>query len=163
MIGADAGICHPQDHREDLGGVGTTAHSVVHQGRFSTWFKRRPRIRIVHRQARVAVFPTCLVEYQEPAIGQDLVKVYERNGIECSITTGVGCCGAPWLHCGRCGALHEGGDQERRGAGQAVRRGNDIVVPQPTCSYILKKDYADYVPGVDADLVAATRTTPPNT
>ena len=45
------------------------------------------------RQARVAVFPTCLVEYQEPEIGQDLVKVYERNGIECSLADGAGCCG----------------------------------------------------------------------
>ena len=52
------------------------------------------------RQGQVAVFPTCLVEYQNPAIGQDLVKVYERNGIECSLPEGVGCCGAPWLHSG---------------------------------------------------------------
>ena len=36
----------------------------------------------------------------------------------------------------------------------AVRRGNDIVVPQPTCGYILKKDYPDYVGGADAELVS---------
>ena len=39
-----------------------------------------------------------------------------------------------------------------------VRRGNDIVVPQPTCSFILKHDYADYVGDAgrpDAELVAA--------
>jgi len=35
-------------------------------------------------------------------------------------------------------------------------RGGDpaIVVPQPTCGYILKKDYPDYVGGADAELVA---------
>ena len=38
---------------------------------------------------------------------------------------------------------------------EAVRAGNDIVVPQPTCSYVLKKDYLDYVGGPDAELVAA--------
>jgi len=48
----------------------------------------------------LAVFPTCLVEYQQPQIGHDLVKVYERNGVECSIAEGAGCCGAPWLHSG---------------------------------------------------------------
>jgi Fe-S oxidoreductase len=37
----------------------------------------------------------------------------------------------------------------------AVRRGTDIVVPQPTCSYVLKKDYVVYVGGPDAELVAA--------
>ncbi|MFQ5558504.1 MAG: heterodisulfide reductase-related iron-sulfur binding cluster, partial [Acidimicrobiales bacterium] len=29
-----------------------------------------------------------------------------------------------------------------------------IVVPQPTCAYVLKRDYADYVGGADAELVA---------
>jgi Fe-S oxidoreductase len=62
--------------------------------RFSTWFKRRPRVRIGKRQGRVALFPTCLVEYQQPQIGHDLVKVYERNGIEVALTD-IGCCGAP--------------------------------------------------------------------
>ena len=36
----------------------------------------------------------------------------------------------------------------------AVRAGNDIVVPQPTCGYVLKKDYVDYIGGPDAELVA---------
>ena len=35
-----------------------------------------------------------------------------------------------------------------------MRKGNDIVVPQPTCGYVLKKDYLDYVGGADAELVA---------
>ena len=69
--------------------------------RFTTWFAKRPKVRIAKRQGRVAVFPTCLVEYQQPQIGHDLVKVYERNGIECSLAAGAGCCGAPWLHSGR--------------------------------------------------------------
>jgi Fe-S oxidoreductase len=38
---------------------------------------------------------------------------------------------------------------------RAIREGKDIVVPQPTCGYILKKDYVDYVGGPDAELVAA--------
>ena len=28
-----------------------------------------------------------------------------------------------------------------------IRAGTDVVVPQPTCSYVLKKDYLDYVGG----------------
>ena len=48
----------------------------------------------------MSVFPTCFIEYMEPAIGQDLVKVYERNGVSCSLPEGTRCCGAPWLHQG---------------------------------------------------------------
>jgi hypothetical protein len=52
-------------------------------------------------------------------IGKDLVKVYERNGIECD-NTDAGCCGAPWLHAGNVEGVHEGRREERR---DARRRG----------------------------------------
>jgi hypothetical protein len=36
-----------------------------------------------------------------------------------------------------------------------VDRGADVVVPQPTCSYVLKKEYPHLVPGEATDRVAA--------
>lgn len=121
--------------------------------RFSTWFSRRPRVRIEKRQSEVTVFPTCLVEYQEPAIGHALVKVYEHNGIECSLSE-AGCCGAPFLHSGDMEQFTKVAVKNVRMLAQEIRNGTDIVVPQPTCSYVLKKDYLDYVGGPDAQLVA---------
>ncbi len=155
LIGADPGSLTRKIIEKTSGVSAQRLIPSFTKVRFSAWFKRRPRIRIVKRQARVAVYPTCLVEYQEPAIGQDLVKVYERNGIECSITADVGCCGAPWLHSGDVEHFTKVATKNVKALARTVRRGSDIVVPQPTCSYILKKDYADYVPGADADLVAA--------
>ena len=121
--------------------------------RFSTWFSHRPKVRIEKHQSKVTVFPTCLVEYQEPAIGHALVKVYEHNGIECSLS-GAGCCGAPYLHSGDMEQFTKVAVRNVRTLAQEIRNGTDIVVPQPTCSYILKKDYLDYVGGPDAQLVA---------
>ena len=122
--------------------------------RFTTWFKRRPRVRIAKRQGRVALFPTCTVEYQQPSIGHDLVKVYERNGIECSLVDGANCCGAPSLHSGDVEQFTKVAAKNVKALAVEVRRGKDIVVPQPTCGYVLKKDYVDYVGGSDAALVA---------
>jgi Fe-S oxidoreductase len=122
--------------------------------RFTTWFNQRPRLRLGKRQGRVAVFPTCLVEYQEPGIGQDLVKVYERNGIECTLADSTDCCGAPFLHSGDLDAFTKVATKNVKALAATVRKGNDIVVPQPTCGYVLKKDYVDYVGGEDAQLVA---------
>jgi len=125
--------------------------------RFSTWFKKRPKISLTKRQGKVTVFPTCLVEYQETGIGKDLVKVYERNGIECS-NTAAGCCGAPWLHSGNVKQFTEIAEKNVRTLAAEVRSGTDVVVPQPTCGYVIKKDYLDYVadPALrsDAELVA---------
>ncbi|MEI2705789.1 MAG: heterodisulfide reductase-related iron-sulfur binding cluster [Ilumatobacteraceae bacterium] len=122
--------------------------------RFSTWFAKRPRVRLERRQGQVAVFPTCLVEYQRPAVGQDLVKVYERNGIECSVVTDAGCCGAPWLHSGDVKHFTKVAADNVAALAAEVRAGRDIVVPQPTCGYVLKQDYLAYVGGDDARLVA---------
>ena len=122
--------------------------------RFTTWFKKRPKVRLTKHQAQVAVFPTCLVEYQDPNIGKDLVKVYEHNGVECSIAGDAGCCGAPFLHSGDIDSFTKVAVRNVKMLADEVRAGNDIVVPQPTCSYVLKKDYVDYVGGPDATLVS---------
>ena len=122
--------------------------------RFSSWFKQRPKVRAGKKQGSVTVFPTCLVEYQEPAVGKALVKVYEHNGIECSLTD-AGCCGAPYLHSGDMSKFTKVAVDNVATLAAEVRKGNDIVVPQPTCSYVLKKDYLDYVGGPDAKLVSA--------
>ncbi|MEK7292745.1 MAG: heterodisulfide reductase-related iron-sulfur binding cluster, partial [Actinomycetota bacterium] len=122
--------------------------------RFTTWFNRRPKVRFQKQQGKVTVFPTCLVEYQAPEIGHDLVKVYEHNGIECSLAEGASCCGAPFLHSGDVAQFTKLAAKNVHHLVDQVRRGNDIVVPQPTCSYVLKKDYLDYVGGPDAQLVA---------
>jgi glycerol-3-phosphate dehydrogenase subunit C len=125
--------------------------------RFTTWFRRRAASGSVRtsrpEQGRVAVFPTCLVEYHRPEIGQDLVKVYERNGVACSLADGAGCCGAPFLHAGDFDGFLA---RARRNVGplaDAVRSGRDIVVPQPTCGYVLKRDYPEYLGTPDARLV----------
>src|SRR5436190_7016624 len=123
--------------------------------RFSTWFKNRARLRFERRQGTVALFATCMVEYQDPSIGKDLVRVYEHNGIECSLPDGQVCCGAPWLHAGDVESFRRQAIKNVDVLAAAVRGGHEIVVPQPTCSYVLKQDYKAYVGGPDAELVAA--------
>jgi glycerol-3-phosphate dehydrogenase subunit C len=122
--------------------------------RFSTWFKRRPTVPLANRRGSVAVFPTCLVEYQRPAIGQDLVKVYERNGIECTLVDDVRCCGAPWLHHGDVGRFTEVAAANLTAMAAAVHAGHEVVVPQATCAYVLRRDSVHYVPGPNASAVA---------
>ncbi|WP_334142810.1 heterodisulfide reductase-related iron-sulfur binding cluster [Rhabdothermincola sp.] len=141
--------------------VGIAAQRVLPpyaRQRFSTWFARRgaPEPATVGRdQGRVALFATCLVEYQSPQIGKDLVRVYERNGISCDLPAGQVCCGAPWLHSGDVDRFVAQGRKNVEVLADAVRQGHHIVVPQPTCGYVLKHDYVDYIGGPDAELVAA--------
>lgn len=133
--------------------------------RFSTWWTTRsgdapPGAEARPRQGSAIVFPTCIVEYQAPEVGRDLVRVYERNGVACEVPDGQVCCGAPWLHGGDVANFRRQGQRNVKVLADAIRaaeaRGEEpaVVVAQPTCGYVLKSDYRDYIGGEDAELVA---------
>jgi Fe-S oxidoreductase len=125
--------------------------------RFSTWFRQRARDSADGRDS-VVVYATCMVEYHDTQVGKDLVRVYERNRIECSMSS-AGCCGAPSLHSGDAKRFARIADANARTLAQEIReRGGDVVVAEPTCSYVLRHDYVDYCSPErrdDAELVAA--------
>ncbi|MSQ23488.1 MAG: ferredoxin [Chloroflexi bacterium] len=122
--------------------------------RFSSWFERRGGSATSAANGRVAIFQTCMVEYQEPGIGQDAVKVCERNQIQCEVPHGTVCCGMPWLDAGDMEAFQRHGQKNVSMLSAHVRQGKDVVVLQPTCGYVLKEEYPAYVGGEEAQLVA---------
>ena len=122
--------------------------------RFSTWFARRPIVELAGHQERVTVFPSCVVEYKAVGVGKDLVRVFERNGVECALTD-AGCCGAPWLHAGNVEAFSKVAARNLAALAEEVRSGTDIVVPQPSCAAVIRDHYPRYVDGPDGELVAA--------
>jgi Fe-S oxidoreductase len=122
--------------------------------RFTTWFRKRTKPRLDEPQAKVSIFPTCLVEYQATSVGKATVAVYERNGIDCNVADGVKCCGAPFLHEGDFDNFRKYAKKNVKVLAEEVRAGRDIVVPQPTCGYVLKNDYLDHLgDGDDTRLV----------
>ncbi len=124
--------------------------------RFTTWFKRRKDRATTSKGAgAVSIFPTCFVEYMEPAVGRAIVGVYEHNGVACSLPRGTRCCGAPWLHSGRVDEFVKAARRNVAALATEVRAGRDVVVAQPTCAYVIKRDYPMYAAGPDADLVAS--------
>jgi Fe-S oxidoreductase len=126
--------------------------------RFSKWFRRhereRPGAAPPAPRGAVALFPTCLVEYQDPGIGEALVGVYERNGIACELPQGEVCCGMPWLDAGDVARFEEHARRNVDVLAGRVRVGKDVVVPQPTCAYVLKNEYPDFLGSEAARLVA---------
>ena len=126
--------------------------------RFSKWFRdaaRRGRARRRPRATASRSFPTCLVEYQEPAIGEAMVGVCERNGIACSCPKVRCAAGCP----GSTPATSTSSSEHARANVAALARRrcapvHDVVVPQPTCAYVLKKEYPDFLGTDDARLVA---------
>jgi Fe-S oxidoreductase len=103
---------------------------------------------------RVALFATCTVEYNDPAIGRAAVGVLEKNGIDVRLPK-QRCCGMPYLDGGavdECRALMR---DNVKTLAAAVREGCEIVSPGPTCSYMLKQEYPWLDGSDDAKLVAS--------
>ena len=124
--------------------------------RFTTWFKKRGRSAAGPKGGGAAsVFPTCFVEYMEPDVGRAVVQVYEHNGVECSLPPRTKCCGAPWLHSGHVDEFVKAARHNVAALAAEVRAGRDVIVAQPTCAYVVKRDYPLYAKGADADLVAS--------
>lgn len=103
----------------------------------------------------VTLFATCLVNYQHPEVGRAAVRVLEHNGVYPSLATGEVCCGMPAL---------DGGDMARaRALARAnvaallpgVRAGRKVVVAEPTCGFMLKKEYPVILGTDEAREVAA--------
>jgi glycerol-3-phosphate dehydrogenase subunit C len=131
---------------------------TFHRVRFSKWFRERRRraaAPAAPERGPVALFPTCLVEYQEPAIGKAAVAVLEHNGYACELPEGQVCCGMPWLDAGDAERFREAAQRNVDALLPAVEAGRSIVVPQPTCAYTLKDEYPAFLGTEAARKVAA--------
>jgi Fe-S oxidoreductase len=121
--------------------------------RFSTWFARR-RPASFAPQAKVALFTTCTVEYNDPAVGKAAVAVLERNRVDVALPP-QRCCGMPYLDGGAVKEAQGLIRENVKALAAAVREGREIVVPGPTCSYMLKQEYPWLDGSDDARLVAS--------
>jgi Fe-S oxidoreductase len=124
-----------------------------HHKTFARWFKGRgPR---VEDGRKLAFFFSCSVNYNEPQVGRDAVSVLEKNGCTVSCPEQV-CCGMPFLDGGDIDGATRNAERNIETLLPFVEAGAPVVVPQPTCSYVLKKEYPMLVPGAAAERLAAS-------
>lgn len=124
-----------------------------HHKTFERWFRERGGGRVKEGR-KLALFYSCSVNYNEPQVGRDAVLVLEKNGCALTCPKQV-CCGMPYLDGGDIARATENARKNIAALVPLVEAGADVVVPQPTCSYVLKKEYPMLVPGEAAEKLAA--------
>jgi len=126
-----------------------------HRETFSRWFKKRSRRQapVDSQDGEVAIFHTCTVEYNAPQVGRAAVDVLEHNNVGASCPE-QRCCGMPFLDGGDIESTIENAAFNVKRLADEIRAGRDIVVPGPTCSYMIKKEYPELLGTEDARLVA---------
>jgi glycerol-3-phosphate dehydrogenase subunit C len=89
---------------------------------------------------KVVMFATCYGNRNEPVIGQDLVAVFEHNGIPVTLAQKEQCCGMPKLELGDLDAVEQAKDANIPVLAKLVDDGWDIVAPVPSCALMFKQE-----------------------
>lgn len=102
---------------------------------------------------KVAIFATCYVNYNEPGIGHDLLKVLEHNRIPYEVVDKEACCGMPKLELGDLDAVARHKDANIPVLARYARDGWAIVSAIPSCTLMFKQELPLMFPD-EADVLA---------
>jgi Fe-S oxidoreductase len=102
---------------------------------------------------KVAIFATCYVNYNEPGIGHDLLKVLAHNEIPAVIVDKEACCGMPKLELGDLEAVARLKEVNVPRLAKLAREGYAILTAVPSCTLMFKQELPLMFPE-DADVQA---------
>lgn len=92
-------------------------------------------------RGKVALFGTCFSGYNEPQLGEDIVAIFEHNGIPVTLAQNTRCCGMPKLELGDLEEVEKFKNVNIPILADLVDRGWDIVAPVPSCVLMLKSEW----------------------
>ncbi len=89
---------------------------------------------------KVAIFATCYVNYNEPGIGHDLIKLLEHNEIPYTIVDKESCCGMPKLELGDLDGVARHKQANMPLLARYAQEGWAIVSAVPSCTLMFKQE-----------------------
>ena len=89
---------------------------------------------------KAAYYAGYFANYYYPEVGQAMVKVLRRNGIEVIVPDQV-CCALPMIAKGNTRAAYKSMEHNTRALGQAISDGYVIITTCSSCGLMIKRDY----------------------
>jgi Fe-S oxidoreductase len=102
---------------------------------------------------KVAIFSTCYVNYNEPGIGHDLIRILKHNEIPHVVVEKENCCGMPKLELGDLEAVRKLKEGNIPVLAKYAREGYAIMTAVPSCTLMFKQELPLMFPD-DADVKA---------
>jgi Fe-S oxidoreductase len=91
-------------------------------------------------RGKVALYATCYGNYNEPHLGEDLMAVFEHNGIPVILAEGARCCSMPKMELGDLATVERDKDHNVALLAKLIDEGYDIVAPVPSCVLMFKQE-----------------------
>jgi glycerol-3-phosphate dehydrogenase subunit C len=89
---------------------------------------------------KVAIFSTCYVNYNEPGIGHDLLKILAHNGVPAIVVEKEACCGMPKLELGDLESVRKLKETNIPVLAKLAREGYAILTAVPSCTLMFKQE-----------------------
>ena len=100
---------------------------------------------------KVVIYSTCYVNYNEPGIGFDLIKLLQHNGIKYTVVEKESCCGMPKLELGDLDGVARHKEANIPVLAKYARDGYAILTAIPSCTLMFKQELPLLFPD-DADV-----------
>jgi glycerol-3-phosphate dehydrogenase subunit C len=120
---------------------------------FESWLAKHEPLETAGKAGTVAIFATCLGDYNFPRIAAATVRVLEKNGYRVERPQQE-CCGMPNLDGGDIDAAKAKARFNVEKLLPYVDAGNPVIVCGPTCSYTMKKEWPELLGTPEAKRVA---------
>ncbi len=120
---------------------------------FAKWLAHHQPLPGAGSKGTVALFATCLADYNFPRIAACATRVLEKNGWSV-IRPEQTCCGMPNLDGGDIDAAKAKARMNVEALVTEVRKGHRVVSLQPTCGYMVRKEWPELLGTDEAREVA---------
>jgi len=117
---------------------------------FERWAEQQGRI-AEKPGAEAVIFQTCYVQNNEPQVGRDTLEVLEANQIETGCVKGLECCGMPAWERGDLDTVQARANSILDRLMPHVDAGSKVVVLQPSCAMMLRREYPELVASEDRE------------
>jgi glycerol-3-phosphate dehydrogenase subunit C len=121
---------------------------------FARWLKHHEPMAGAGARGTVALFATCMGDYNFPHIAASATRVLEKNGWAV-VRPEQTCCGMPNLDGGDVDAARTKCAANVASLDREVAAGRKIVSLQPTCGYMIRKEWPELLGTEEARRVAA--------
>jgi Fe-S oxidoreductase len=89
---------------------------------------------------KAAIYATCYINYNEPGIGHDLLKILEHNEIPTCLVEKEACCGMPKLELGDLEAVEKLKNENIPHLLKLAQAGYAIISAVPSCTLMYKQE-----------------------
>ncbi len=120
---------------------------------FESWLENHDVLPEAGSAGSLAIFSTCLGDYNFPAVPANAVRVLEKNGYRV-FRPEQQCCGMPNIDGGDVEGAKKKAQFNVEMLLREIELGRQIIVVQPTCGYMLKKEYPELLGTPEAKRVA---------